>query len=164
MSSYDFRSGIGRLLLVPGPDGTTVRTVAEPPVSALFGAPVETNILLDAADDLDRADLPLIASVLGCLDQHLEAGLDFVRAALAADPAFFGLATAPASVELDSPQLNFYADDEWHLRFAEGNLPICDPYGLAVVFHGQRPMRVEDLSDATALDDGEWDVSVRSSP
>ncbi|MEU1290101.1 hypothetical protein [Kitasatospora sp. NPDC005856] len=160
MSSNVFRSGIGRLLLDRGPDGLRVWSVARTPRSALYGTPVEANILLEGTDDLDRADLPLVCEVLGRVDHYIETGIRFVREELQADPAFFGLTEEqsrpylglPAEdFPLDSPQLNFHLD-EWHLRFAEGRLPICEPYGLSVVFDGRRPVRVEDLSEATAGD------------
>ncbi|MFD0410334.1 hypothetical protein [Kitasatospora sp. NPDC127116] len=161
MSSNVFRSGIGQLLPDQGPDGLRVWSVARAPRSALYGAPVEATVLLEGTDDLDRADLPLVGEVLGRVDHYIGTGIRFVREQVEADPAFFGLTEAQArpyrglpvaDFPLDCPQLNFYLD-EWHLRFAEGRLPICDPYGLAVVFDGQRPVRVEDLSDATAVDD-----------
>ncbi|MFE6056753.1 hypothetical protein ACFQ6N_38960 [Kitasatospora sp. NPDC056446] len=167
MSSNVFRSGIGWLHLDRGPDGLSVWSVAEAPRSALYEAAVEVNILLEGSDDIDRADLTLVGEVMGRIDHYLETGLRFVGEAVEADPAFFGLTEPEAEsyrglpatdVPLDSPQLNFYAD-EWHLRFAEGRLPICDPYGLAVVFHGQRPLRIDDLSDATDVD-VDVDVSV----
>ncbi|MFJ2781868.1 hypothetical protein [Kitasatospora sp. NPDC087315] len=160
MSSNVFRRGIGRLLFDRGPDELRVWSVAQVPRSTLYGAPVEANILLEGTDDIDQADLLLVGEVLGRLDHYLETGLRFVREALEADPAFFGLTEAEsesyrglpvADFPLDSPQLNFYID-EWHLRFAEGRMPICDPYGLVIVFNGQRPLKVEDLSDATAVD------------
>ncbi|MET8542530.1 hypothetical protein ABZW03_18015 [Kitasatospora sp. NPDC004799] len=165
MSPNVFHPGIGRLLPGRGPDGLRLWSVAQAPRSALYGAPVEATILLEGTDDLDRADLALVGEVLGAIDRYLAAGLRFVREALAADPAFFGLTEAESEpylglpetdFPLDSPQLNFHLD-EWHLHFAQGRLPICDPYGLAVVFDGQRPVRVEDLSDATALDDAAAD-------
>ncbi|MGW2871818.1 hypothetical protein [Kitasatospora sp. NPDC001225] len=155
-----FRNGIGRLLPSRGPDGLRVWSIDQAPRSTLYGAPVEATILLEDTDDLDRADLPLVAEVLGRIDHYLETALHFVREAVAADPALFGLTEAEsqpylrlpaADFPLDSPQLNFYLD-EWHLHFAEGRLPICDPYGLAVVFDGQQPLRVEDLSDASPID------------
>ncbi|MEU3573790.1 hypothetical protein AB0E96_36030 [Kitasatospora sp. NPDC036755] len=166
MSSNVFRTGIGRLVLGRGPDGLRVWSVEQAPWSALYGAPVEAAILLDGTDDVDQADLALVGEVLGRIDHYLETGLRFVREALAADPAFFGLTAARSEpylglpvtdFPLDHPRLDFHVD-EWHLRFAEGRLPICDPYGLAVVFDGQRPLRVEDLSDATAMEPVEADA------
>ncbi|MFJ9951290.1 hypothetical protein [Kitasatospora sp. NPDC091207] len=155
-----FHPGIGALLLVPGPDGLRVWTPEHPPAGSRYGAPVEANILLEHGDDLDQVDLALVAEVLGRVDHYLTLGLGFVRGALEDDPGFFGLTAAelgryrgpgPADVPLEEPQLNFYVD-AWHLRFAEGRLPICDPYGLAVVFDGHRPVRIEDLSEAADVD------------
>ncbi|MFE2728701.1 hypothetical protein [Kitasatospora sp. NPDC059327] len=160
MSERVFHPGIGALLTVPGPDGLRILTPELPPVSSRYGAPVEVAILLERGDDLDRVDLALVAEVLGRVDHYLTLGLGFVRGAMEADPGFFGLTAAelarhrgpgPADVPLEAPQLTFYVDT-WHLRFAEGRLPICAPYGLAIVFDGHRPVRVEDLSEATDID------------
>ncbi|MER8232842.1 hypothetical protein [Streptomyces sp. NPDC094049] len=119
------------------------------PESALYGGLVEVNILLEGADDIGEAYLGLVGEVVGRLDHYLETGLRLVREELEADPEFFGLTEAEsesyrsvpvADFPVDSPQLNFYAD-EWHLRFTEGRLPACDPYGLVIAFKGQRPLR-----------------------
>ncbi|MEO3977730.1 hypothetical protein [Streptomyces sp. CAU 1734] len=157
MTGTDPHHAIGRLHFARGPGELRIWSAAQPPWSALHDCPVEVNILLEGTDDIGPADPALIGEILGRLDHYIGTALRFVRGALAADPAFFGLTPAesepfrdlPVSeFPLDTPQLNFYAG-EWHLRFAGGRLPVCDPYGLAVVFIGQRPLRVEDLSDAT---------------
>ena len=44
------------------------------------------------------------------------------------------------------PQCTFYArDTQWLLRFAEGALDICEPFGIGVIFEVERPLRVENL-------------------
>ena len=44
------------------------------------------------------------------------------------------------------PQCTFYArDTQWLMRFAEGALDICEPFGIGVIFEGERPLRVENL-------------------
>lgn len=153
------RPGIGRLTPRPAPAGLRMWTVDHPPTSALYDAPVDAQILLEHSDDLDRADLALIAEVLAGVDGILVAALRFVREALRGDPAFFGLTAAEAAplldgevsgIPLESPQFVFH-DDSWLLRF-EGRLPVCDPYGLAVLFEGTRPVGLEDLSRAELID------------
>lgn len=45
-----------------------------------------------------------------------------------------------------SPQCTFYAGDkQWLMRFAEGELDICEPYGIGVIFEGQKPLCLENL-------------------
>ncbi|MFJ5117993.1 hypothetical protein [Kitasatospora sp. NPDC088548] len=53
---------------------------------------------------------------------------------------------------LDAPEVDVHTDG-WLLRFAEGGLPLCEPYGVGVVFEGLRPVRVEDLSEAEEIED-----------
>ncbi|RGC67178.1 hypothetical protein C5N14_19920 [Micromonospora sp. MW-13] len=159
MTSTVSRPGIGPLIFDRGPGALRVWAAQRPPHSSLYSEPVEVNILLDGTDDLDRADLPLIVEVLGRVDHYLEAGLRFVHRTLLSDPALFGLTEAELDSYRDfrveefplaSPELNFYLD-EWHIRFADGRLPICHPYGLAVTFHRWTPVRVDDLSDSEEI-------------
>ncbi|MEU9332911.1 hypothetical protein AB0D49_07030 [Streptomyces sp. NPDC048290] len=159
MTASVVRPGVGALTPRPAPDGLRMWTVDQPPVSTLYGVPVEAHILLAGADGLDGADLPLIAEVLAGVDGVLLAALRFVHDALRDDPGFFGLtparaapplAAGPTGLPLESPQFTFH-DDGWLLRF-EGRLPVCDPYGLAVLFEGTRPVGLEDLSEAEMID------------
>ena len=44
------------------------------------------------------------------------------------------------------PQCTFYAcDTQWLMRFAEGALDICEPFGIGVIFEGEKPLRMENL-------------------
>ncbi|MBO4205133.1 hypothetical protein [Micromonospora echinofusca] len=111
----------------------------------------------------DEPDLPegidpgLIRGVVGNLDGYLHAALAYLQASVLADPEFFGLgaddvaayeALEPHELPLSEPELTFRTGDEWDLRFGEGSIPICDPYGIVVTFDRDRPVRVEDLSEA----------------
>ena len=45
-----------------------------------------------------------------------------------------------------SPQCTFYAGDkQWLMRFSEGALDICEPYGIGVIFDGEKPLCLENL-------------------
>ena len=45
-----------------------------------------------------------------------------------------------------SPQCTYYArDKQWLMRFAEGELDICEPYGIGVIFEGEKPLCLENL-------------------
>lgn len=95
-------------------------------------------LILDNDETLDEVDLLMVAEVLTDLDRHLDAGLRFAHGALGvADP-------------LREPELVFYADDEWFLRFTEG---CADPYGVGVMFRRHEPVRIEDLDEGEIV---EW--------
>lgn len=152
-----FIAGIGKLAPQPGPDGENLWSPPAAISSRLFDAPVEVNVLLA---DGRSADTALIATVLGDLDHYLQRALRFLHAAMIADPASFGATPAdvrrferfdPATFPVDRPQFNFYDGSEWLLRFAEGGLSICEPYGVAVVFVNHDPVRVEDLRDSASI-------------
>jgi hypothetical protein len=161
MTTTVSRPGIGLLSLERGPDGLAVWRLRQPVASAVYRDPIGVNILLEGAGDIDHADLPMIAEVLGDIDHYLTAALRFAHAALVADPGWFGLAEdelAPyrefhaEDLPLEDPQLTFYTGSEWLLHFQEGRFPVCDPNGLALVFDQHRPVRLEDLSDAEQID------------
>lgn len=148
-----FIPGIGAFVSVPAPDGQAMWSPPGPVTSTLFRAPIEVNVLLSPGEVANAA---LITEVLAHIDEYLSAALRFLHRALLSDPSAFGLSEPettryhrfdPAAFPVDHPQLNFYAGDEWLLRFAEGTFPICDPYGVGVTFDGTEPLRVEDLSD-----------------
>jgi len=152
-----FIAGIGPFTAQPGPEGESIWSPPAAISSSLFDDPVEVNVLLPEGRSADSA---LIATVLGDMDHYLLVGLRFLHTELIADPASFGSTPAgvrrferfdPTTFPVDRPQLNFYDGIEWLLRFAEGGLPICEPYGVAVVFVNHEPVRVEDLRDSTSI-------------
>ncbi|WP_103641678.1 hypothetical protein [Campylobacter concisus] len=50
------------------------------------------------------------------------------------------------NLPFSSPQCTFYArDKQWLMRFAEGALDICEPYGIGVIFEGEKPLCLENL-------------------
>ena len=50
------------------------------------------------------------------------------------------------NLPFSSPQCTFYARDrQWLMRFAKGELDICEPYGIGVIFEGEKPLRLENL-------------------
>jgi hypothetical protein len=149
------RPGIGSMTLEPGPEGSSVWTLARPGYSALYKELVAVSVVLEDADDLDGVDWDLVAEVRDNPDRYLEAALRFVHGEVLADPAGFGLTVDDLDpyrrefdVErfpLDLPRMTFYADHEWVLHFQGGRLPVCDPYGLIVMFDRHRPARLEGI-------------------
>jgi hypothetical protein len=117
----------------------------------------------DEPDFPAGVDAGLIREVLADLDRYVHMALGYVRASLLTDPGFFGLsdddvaayeALEAHELPLSDPDLTFRTGDEWDLRFAEGSMPICDPYGIIVTFDRDRPVRVEDLTAADDVDAG----------
>ncbi|GAB7052175.1 hypothetical protein [Catenuloplanes indicus] len=111
----------------------------------------------DEPDFPDGTDLELIRGVVRNLAGYVHAALAYLHAALLTDPGYFGLsdddlaayeALEPHELPLSGPELLFRAGDEWDMRFAEGSIPICDPYGIIVTFDRDRPVGVEDISGA----------------
>ena len=160
MATTESRPGIGAMTLEPGPDGASVWTLARPGYSTRYGELVAVSIVLEGADNLDSVDWTLVGEVRDNLDRYLEAGLRFVHAEVVADPASFGLAVHDDRYRefdvdqfpLDLPRLTFYADHEWLMHFQRGRLPVCEPYGLLVLFDRRQPVRIENVSEADMID------------
>lgn len=49
---------------------------------------------------------------------------------------------------LGAPEAAIWSDGTWMLRFAESSLEMADPLGIGVLFNGEVPEEVEDLSGA----------------
>jgi hypothetical protein len=146
---------LGILQLEPGPAQLFPWRVQRPAASALFGI-VEVLILLEGTSELERADLPFVAAVMAQPDDYLEEALRFVHATLRADPATSDLVESDGTadqLQLDLPILVFRgADEEWSVHFRLGPETICGPYGLAVEFDRERPMRVNRLIDIERIE------------
>ncbi|MFJ6017135.1 hypothetical protein [Streptomyces sp. NPDC092952] len=132
--------GVGPLVHVSdGPGGLAVWGVAEPE----RWAGVDVNVMVEAGEDVGAVDLRLLGEVLEHLDDVVAEARRFVCAQLD---------VPEERAALDAPEVNVYTDG-WMLRFAEGDPPICEPYGVGVVFEGLRPVRLEDLSEAEPIED-----------
>jgi hypothetical protein len=102
-------------------------------------------VLLEHSDTLYDADLSLLTEILDDIDGYLHKATAYVRTRVAEDPAFFGL-TEQREPNLREAEIGV-VDTGWYVRFAQGDLPICDPYGLLVDFVGREPTGVQDISD-----------------
>ena len=101
------------------------------------GANDETTLLAERiASDIDR----YIKEALAFLKDELRRGRFLSKDELK-------LLDAPVcELPFSSPQCTFYArDKQWLMRFAEGELDICEPYGIGVIFEGERPLCLENL-------------------
>ncbi|MFF2660266.1 hypothetical protein ACFVUH_23265 [Kitasatospora sp. NPDC058032] len=131
--------GVGPLVHVcDGPGGLVVWGLAEP---ERWGVGVQ--VMVEAGEDVGAVDLDGLGEVLEHLDAVVAEARRFVCAA-------WGVTEEAAA--LDGPEVDVYVDG-WMLRFAEGDLPCCEPFGVGVWFEGQRPVRVEDLSEAEEIVD-----------
>ena len=157
--------GLGSLSLLPGgPPGQQFwwRTFCR-------GARRETAELYLCCEpsqppDASQRELPLL--VLADPERFLHAALALLAERLAREPAFFGVSAVQAARYLEQgvaalpfgqPEFTFYPGGSWLLRFAEGALPVSDPHGIGVLFQGEEPCSIEDLSSSDPID-GEPDA------
>ena len=97
----------------------------------------ETTLLAERiASDIDR----YVKEALALLKDELRRGRFLSRDELS-------LLNVPVcELPFGSPQCTFYAGDkQWLMRFAEGKLDICEPYGIGVIFEGEKPLCLENL-------------------
>ena len=85
------------------------------------------------------------------IDQHIKEALIFLKDELRlkyqlSEDELSLLDVPVCNLPFSSPQCTFYARDrQWLMRFAEGELDICEPYGIGVIFEGERPLCLENL-------------------
>ena len=85
------------------------------------------------------------------IDQYIKEALVFLKDELRREHCLsddeLSLLDAPVcDLPFSSPQCTFYArDKQWLMRFAEGALDICEPFGIGVIFEGEKPLRLENL-------------------
>ena len=94
----------------------------------------------------------LLAERIACdIDQHIKEALvflkdEFKREYYLSDDELKLLDAPVCNLPFSSPQCTFYArDKQWLMRFAEGALDICEPFGIGVIFEGEKPLRLENL-------------------
>ena len=104
----------------------------------------------DGADVDDETTL-LVERIASDIDRYVKEALIFLKDELRRGRFLskdeLSLLDAPVyDLPFSSPQCTFYAHDkQWLMRFAEGALDICEPYGIGVIFEGEKPLRLENL-------------------
>lgn len=102
----------------------------------------EVPFCLVSADtaDVDDETILLAQRIARDIDRYVKDALAFLRDELRL------LDVPVCDLPFELPQCTFYArDTQWLLRFAEGALDICEPFGIGVIFEDERPLRVENL-------------------
>ena len=118
--------------------------------SEIFGQVPFCLVSTDRADVDDETTL-LVEKIARDIDQHVKEALVFLkdelrRGHLLSEDELSLLDVPVCNLPFSSPQCTFYTHDkQWLMRFAEGELDICEPYGIGVIFEGERPLCLENL-------------------
>lgn len=118
--------------------------------SEIFGQVTFCLVSTDMADVDDETTL-LAERIASDIDRYVKEGLAFLKDELRRGRFLsrdeLSLLDAPVcDLPFSAPQCTFYArDKQWLMRFAEGELDICEPYGIGVIFEGERPLCLENL-------------------
>ena len=118
--------------------------------SEIFGQVAFCLVSTDMADVDDETAL-LAERIAKDIDQHIKEALVFLKDELRRG-CFLNmdelklLDVPVCDLPFSSPQCTFYArDKQWLMRFAEGELDICEPYGIGVIFEGEKLLCLENL-------------------
>ena len=124
---------------------------------------VETGLKSEIFDQVpfclvstDRADVDdettlLAERIAQDIDRYIKEALAFLkdelrRGCFLSEDELSLLDVPVCKLPFSSPQCTFYAGDkQWLMRFAEGALDICEPYGIGVIFEDEKPLCLENL-------------------
>ncbi|WP_148814959.1 hypothetical protein [Campylobacter concisus] len=101
--------------------------------------------------DVDDETILLAERNASDIDRHIKEALIFLkdelrRGRFLSKDELSSLDVPVCDLPFSSPQCTFYAHDkQWLMRFAEGALDICEPYGIGVIFEGEKPLCLENL-------------------
>ena len=118
--------------------------------SEIFGQVAFCLVSTDRADVDDEITF-LAERIASDIDRYIKEALVFLkdelrRGCLLSEDELSLLDVSVCELPFSSPQCTFYAGDkQWLMRFAEGALDICEPYGIGVIFEGERPLCLENL-------------------
>ena len=118
--------------------------------SAIFGQVPFCLVNTDRADVDDETTL-LAERIASDIDRYVKEALIFLKDELRRGRFLskdeLSLLDVPVcDLPFSSPQCTFYAGDkQWLMRFAEGALDICEPYGIGVIFEDEKPLCLENL-------------------
>lgn len=118
--------------------------------SEIFGQVAFCLVSTDGAEADDETTL-LVERIASDIDRYVKEALAFLKDELRrghflSEDELSLLDVPVCELPFSSPQCTFYAHDkQWLMRFAEGALDICEPYGIGVIFEGERPLCLENL-------------------
>ncbi|WP_107691659.1 hypothetical protein [Campylobacter concisus] len=118
--------------------------------SEIFGQVLFCLISANGAD-VDDETILLAQRIAQDIDRHIKDALTFLQdelkqKCLLSKDELRALDVPVCDLPFESPQCTFYArDKQWLMRFADGVLDICEPFGIGVIFEGEKPLRLENL-------------------
>ena len=118
--------------------------------SEIFGQVAFCLVSTDMADVDDETTL-LVERIASDIDRYVKEALIFLkdelrRGCFLSEDELNLLDVPVFNLPFSSPQCTFYArDKQWLMRFAEGELDICEPYGIGVIFEGEKLLCLENL-------------------
>lgn len=113
-------------------------------------------------NDINQFDFQFIESIVLRVDFFIERAIQYIKEDIANCPAKFEVTDERAKELLfmsakefpvSFPDMNFYPDNTWMIRFADADLPVIEyGEGICVNFGGEEPSGVEILSSEYEID------------
>jgi len=118
--------------------------------SEIFGQVAFCLVSTDGVD-VDDETILLAECIASDIDRYIKEALAFLkdelrRGRFLSEDELKLLDVPVCDLPFSAPQCTFYAHDkQWLMRFAEGELDICEPYGIGVIFDEEKPLCLENL-------------------
>lgn len=118
--------------------------------SEIFDQVAFCLVSTDGADVDDEITF-LAERIASDIDRYIKEALIFLkdelrRGCFLSEDELKLLDVPVCDLPFSAPQCTFYAHDkQWLMRFAEGELDICEPYGIGVIFEDEKPLCLENL-------------------
>ena len=113
-------------------------------------------------NDINQFDFQFIESIVLRVDFFIERAIQYIKEDIANNPDKFEVTQERAKELLfmpakefpvSFPDMNFYPDNTWMIRFADADFPVIEyGEGISVNFRGEEPSGVEILSSEYEID------------
>ncbi|SAK90655.1 hypothetical protein AWB80_06458 [Caballeronia pedi] len=115
------------------------------------GEPIFMNIKVESFDALEWDTFAFANEIIETFDSLKRHASDYLTRCYEDNPEPFGGRVTPKVPVVTQPELTFWRNRRWSIRFIEGMFRICEPYGIFVHFEDKEVTGWEDLSDAEEL-------------
>lgn len=132
--------------------------------SKVYQTQIEVCVaIFSPKEQISDKTLRFSEGIVAKIDEYLQKAFEFMQKSFVVNPKEYKITQKdltflqhPMQEVLWCPNISFYEDDlEWILRFDEGQLSICEPYGVAVFFNEKEVNFIDILDDAEEISDDE---------
>lgn len=130
--------------------------------STFYGQEISVDVsIFSEKEGVSVETIHFSEKIIAEMDFYLQKAIGFIQKSFTENPDSYKITNEDALLlknppnrwlTLTSPAFSFYeSDSEWILRFDEGELSVCEPYGIAVFFLNETPDLVDTLDEAEEI-------------